>query len=168
MVPCENKIILDNLVFYFNTESRLKWNKIILAEPPPSVGRPKIILFHAWFHHEMKWNNFREWAELRGAFNCAGAWCRLKGMLFTVSRPPPAACWRLLWLANAVIGYNTASRIFQHELLKYFISFQTKIKHWSTLKFFKVIWFHFMMEPHLKLNYFRTVDRRRRLGSEML
>jgi len=23
-------------------------------ERPPSVDRPKIILFHAWFHHEMK------------------------------------------------------------------------------------------------------------------
>ena len=35
-----------NLMFYFNMEPRLKLNKIILAA--------KIILFHAWFHHEMK------------------------------------------------------------------------------------------------------------------
>ena len=38
VVPCQNKIILNILVFYFNTEPRLKWNKIILAA--------KIILFH--------------------------------------------------------------------------------------------------------------------------
>jgi len=58
-------------------EPRLKWNKIISAakiilfhfrrgsnfhaetnyftpEPPLSVDRPKISLFHAWFHHEVK------------------------------------------------------------------------------------------------------------------
>jgi len=23
-------------------------------EPPPSVNHPRIILFHAWFYHEMK------------------------------------------------------------------------------------------------------------------
>jgi len=40
VVPCQNKIILKNF----------------RPEPPPSVDRrnPKIILFQAWFHHEMK------------------------------------------------------------------------------------------------------------------
>ena len=33
-------------MFYFNMEARLEWKKIILAG--------KIILFHSWFHHEMK------------------------------------------------------------------------------------------------------------------
>jgi len=35
-------------------------------EPPPSVDRPKIILFHAWFDHEMKLNNLRKWAGVQG------------------------------------------------------------------------------------------------------
>jgi len=28
--------------------------KNLRPEPPPSVDCPKIILFQAWFHHEMK------------------------------------------------------------------------------------------------------------------
>jgi len=39
---------------------KIKFFEIILfhlmieLEPPPSVDRPKIILFNAWFCHEMK------------------------------------------------------------------------------------------------------------------
>jgi len=32
----------------------------------------------------------------------------------------------------------------------------------------KIILFYFMMEPRVKYNNFRTVDRRRRLGSELI
>jgi len=34
--------------------------------------------------------------------------------------------------------------------------------------FSKIILFHFMMQPRVKYNSFRTVDRRRRLGSEII
>jgi len=62
-------------------------------------------------------------------FSCAGACWRLEGVLFTVSRLPPEACWRLqaapsdysrqmLWLAA-----TTASWIFQRaaRIIFYFI-----------------------------------------------
>jgi len=32
---------------------------------------------------------------VQGAFSCAGASWRLEGVLFTVFRLPPVACWRL-------------------------------------------------------------------------
>jgi len=32
-------------------------------EPPLSVDRPKIILFHAWFHHKIILAELRPWVE---------------------------------------------------------------------------------------------------------
>ena len=46
----------------------LKYNYFRPEPPPPPVDRPKITLFHAWFHHEMKFkkNSVREWAGDHG------------------------------------------------------------------------------------------------------
>ena len=41
---------------------------------PPSVDRPKIILFHAWFHHKIILAKPRPWAELVAQAPAGGGW----------------------------------------------------------------------------------------------
>jgi len=54
-------------------------------EQPPSVERPKIILFHAWFHHKIILSKLRPWAE----FSCEGAYWRVEISDFCL---PATAC----------------------------------------------------------------------------
>jgi len=45
------------VVYYlFGTQCRCSVHllKNFRPEPPPSVDRPTVLLFQAWFHHEMK------------------------------------------------------------------------------------------------------------------
>jgi len=61
---------------------------------PPHVGwfdvvdSPKIILFHAWFHHKIILAKPRPWAE----FSCAGA-CGAWKFPTSACRRLPAAAW---------------------------------------------------------------------------
>jgi len=83
--------------------------------PPPSVDRPKIILFHALCHHKIILAKPRPWAEL-----VAQAPAGARKFPTFVCRRRPAAALRLQY-TNAAIGCNTASRIFMLKLF-YFIS----------------------------------------------
>jgi len=69
------------------------------------VDRPKIILFHAWFHHKLILAKPRPWAEL-----VAQAPASARKFPTFVCRRRSAAAWRLQY-TNAAIGCNTASWI---------------------------------------------------------
>jgi len=101
------KLFSSILVFYFNMEPCLRWNKIILAA--------KIILFRMWFHQKIIFAKLRPWAEL-----VAQAPAGTQKFLTFVCRQQPAAAWRLQY-TNAAIGCNTASWMFMLKLF-YFIS----------------------------------------------
>ena len=105
----------------------LNYNYFI-PQQPPSVGRSKIILFHAWFYHKIILAKPRQCAEL-----VAQALLRERKFPTFVCRRRSASAWRLRY-TNAAIGCNTASWIF---MLKLFMSFQTWFH--VKIKFFKII-----------------------------